>query len=267
MKTFRRWTRITLTWVIVLLLGIDTLLWHLDPLGMRRYFDDLVSLSQLAIPAPDGIRYLPGHHQFEMYSASIGLDGLRVVPNSHFSACHIAFIGDSVTFGMGASDSFVNMLASGLAASVSNAGIPGYNVGNIALELETITADGYVWLIIQNDAETTAGYQYPKSLPSATVIYLQYLFPSQSVPIDTTNLFQTADIILSRDDVQAFIFEGERLTELMTTRYPNIIVLPRWTAKVSRYDAHPSSAGHQQIADSMQPYVAEFVNEMCNVTA
>lgn len=261
----RAWKLIYILSVIAFtLLGLDALLWHIDWLGIRRYADDFITLQAHSIPALDGIRYLPVPYDLEMYTLTIGLDGLRVVPNTRFSRCRIAFIGDSVTFGMGASETFVNLLAQDMKAMVINAGLPGYNVENIALELQTIQADGYIWLIIQNDAEPMATYQQYEPLPPATALYLINLYPrSERIP-DTDYLFTYADTIFAHENLLAFIFADERLTERMTERYPQIIVLPQYTGKVSRFDRHPNNAGMAEIAAAMLSYIIEFVEGICD---
>lgn len=254
--------------VIVLfsmLLVLDAMLFHIDPLGMRRYIYDLNALFAVALPAPDGIRFTPGYHQFAMYDATIGLDGLRIVPDSKNQDCTIVFVGDSVTFGMGADDedSFPNRLARVLPVHVVMAAFPGYSAENVRASLAQHEADGYVWLIIPNDDEPFYMWRRGKgAMPSATVLYLDVLFPQpgKSVPAR----FQTAaDSILAREDVLAFIIEGDGLTGLVQQRYPQVKVIKPYTGYVSISDTHPNGEGAQQIADAMRPDIEEFVQGVC----
>jgi len=112
-----------------------------DPLGMWAYYADFAYLQSLSIPFADGFRYRAGDYQFNTYHLRITTEGLRyVAPND--SACQIAFVGDSVTFGMGANTSFVNILAEDLSLNAVNYGIPAYSAENIAEVVANNSADG-----------------------------------------------------------------------------------------------------------------------------
>lgn len=254
--------------LIAILLLLDFLLWHLDPLGAVTYDHDLAALFPISEPDATGIRYLPGRYTLWGYTLTIGHDGLRIVPHTAFSDCTIATVGDSLTFGMGVNDAetFTNSLAQHIPAHWVNAGIPGYSAVNVERQIGAVEADGYIWLIIGNDDEDVTlyqGYRQTRRLTglSSTVNFLL----RRSYPAPNIERFRAgADAILARDNVLGFVFEGQRLTELVQTYYPQVIVLPQYTGIISRADMHPNAAGHQQIADAMLPYVIEFVEGICD---
>lgn len=262
------WLIYVLCVFIFALIALDTMLWKIDPSGVVRYYHDFDALASLMVPSPDGIRYMPGQYAFTQYSLTITSEGFRSVPDNQGGACRIAFVGDSVTFGMGASDqdTFVNLLAPGIDATVINAALPAYSAGNVALLVDALPADGYVWLIIQNDDDKPMKYQRPSGgkLPSATVLYLGYFFPGEgAVPKDEGRFVDMSAEILARDDVMAFVFEAQKLTDVVQREFPQVNVIPYYTSSVSRFDAHPSAKGHSEIADSIRGQVATFVAQRC----
>lgn len=265
--TKRRLILYILCVLVFIPLAVDFLLWHLDPIGIRRYFSDYEALSALSLPALDGLRFAAGVHRFSMYTVAIGKDGLRVVSGNQGGECIIAFVGDSVTFGMGSDVSYVDWLAPDIPSTVINGGIPGYSAGNVAKELDMIPADGYVWLIIQNDDEPPARWTRPTggSMPSATTLYLGWLFPgTYALPERNEQRFvEMAAPVLSRDDVLAFVFDHQALTDVVRREFTDVIVIPHYSGHVSRFDVHPNAAGHRQIADAMRTRVLEFVTERC----
>jgi hypothetical protein len=242
------------------LLLLDFLLYYFDPAGVVAYYADFADLQSHSLPAPDGARY-------RRYSVTIGLDGFRAILNNRGGQCRIAFLGDSVTFGMGADISFVDLLAPNIDATMINAGIPGYSAANVLAELDTIPADGYVWLIVANDDEPRAVWRESAGgLPSATALYLSWLFPfEETAAVNESRFTNDADKILARDDVLSFVFAGQRLTKLAQERYPQVRLIPPYTGVVSHYDRHPSPEGARQIADHLRPYVLSFVQQKCPV--
>lgn len=248
---------------IVILLSLDFLLWHVDPAGVVAYHADFNDLMALAVPAPDGYRFVPGYHQFRQYHAVIGIDGLRGVPGSGFGECRIAFVGDSLTFGMGANLSFVDLLAPELDTTVINAGLPGYSAANVAQVIRHTPADGYVWLIVENDDALPYTWSHGSGqFPSAINLYLGWLFPGASnVTKDTAGFIQTAAPILARDDMLAFAFGGVPLTEEAAAM--GATVIPWYSGYVSQSDAHPNAQGAQQIAAAVHDPVLAFVQQQC----
>jgi hypothetical protein len=254
-----------LLWITISALLLDFLLYHIDPTGVVAYYADFSDLQSHSMPAPDGARYTPGTYHFRKYTVTIGLEGFRAVPESRGGDCRIAFLGDSVTFGMGSDISFVDLLAPDINATVVNAGIPGYSAANVLSELGTIPADGYVWLIVANDDDPRAVWRRSAGeLPSATALYLSWLFPfEETAAVNESRFTNDADKILARDDVLSFVFAGQRLTKLVQERYPQVRLIAPYTGFVSHYDRHADPVGARQIADAMRPYVLAFVKQQC----
>lgn len=248
---------------IVTLAIIEAALWHIDPVGVVAYFADLNALQSHSLPAEDGYRYTPGDYCFRKYCAEIGADGLRVVPDTVTSDCTILFVGDSVSFGMGANRSYVDFLAPDLGANVRNGGLPGYSAANVAAMVQGIEAEGYVWLIIGNDADPAYTWRRGSGrLPSAITLYLDWLFPGDAAAVPDMALFaRTAGPLLARDDVLAFTFEGAMLTTEAAAMGAQVI--EQYRSVVSVRDAHPSDTGAAEIATAMRDDVMEFVEARC----
>lgn len=265
----RKVIRYVLITIIVILLGVNLLLRFIDPLGIIRYWRDTQALFALSLPHETGYRFTPGHHNTG-YFLTIGLDGLRVVPDTApRTGCKIAVLGDSVAFGMGVNDSetVVNLLAiRNTDMHWSNAALPGYSAENVVYQLGNIPADGYIWLIIQNDNESARWYRpsQRRSTPSALSTYL-LAFIQQDISIaDTEPFTQYADTILAREDVLAFAFEDAYLSDIIAQRYPHVVIIPRWHSNISRFDPHPDAQGHLEIAGAILPYLPEFLERRCN---
>jgi hypothetical protein len=258
----RRALLISLITLLLTILLVDQALWKIDPQGVVRYFQDFAALSSHALPSPDGLRYAPGNYQFAMYKATIDLTGFRAVPTNRGGSCRIAFIGDSVTFGMGSDVSLVDVLAPYLEATVINAAIPGYNIENIVQMPNVVQADGYVYLVVQNDSEPPARWKLPSGYaPPAIMLYLDTLTSSGPVSVGDDYFREHAAPLLKRNDVLAFAFEGGLLTDAAQSIGAHVI--PDYTGHVSRFDAHPSPEGAAQIAESMRGDVMRFVSQRC----
>lgn len=268
MKPIRRFkiTHPRLVYGLLMILAgvvlLDLALWKVDPIGLVTYHHDYNDLMLLSIPAPDGYRLTPGYHRLHTYSVTIGLDGLRVVPVTHYDqSCKIAFIGDSITFGMGSSVSFVDILAPDLPATVINAGLPTYSAANVSRLMKAIPADGYIWMVISNDDDPA--YQWIRGsnvLPMATELYRRWWFdaPITRYP---ERFIENAAPDLTRDDVLAFAFEGQMLTGEAVNL--GAVSIPWYTNHVSRVDTHPNTAGAYEIAAAMHDSVMEFVSRIC----
>ena len=249
--------------VLAFFAGLDFMLWHIDYAGVVRYTLDYADLQAHAVPAPDGIRYEPGTYALRMYTVTIGADGLRAVPESRGGACRIAFVGDSIVFGMGSDISFVDLLAPDIDATVINAGIPGYGVENVAAELDSIAADGYVWLAFRNDSEPPLVYARPSgSIPPALLLYRDYLNPPPAPPLRPDYFREHAAPILTRADVLVFAFDGLPLSDIAAEYGAHRI--PNYHYAVSKYDGHANERGNAEVADSMRDAVAAFVERTCH---
>lgn len=262
-KRFSRGVIGALVGLVATLFALDAALLYGDPAGVVAYHADFNALQAQSIPSPDGYRYTPGTHCFRTYCVTIGLDGLRAVPGSVSSACKIVFLGDSVTFGMGANRSYVDVLAPELPAEVVNAGLPGYSAVNVAALATAIPAEGYVWLIINNDDDPAYTWERGSGqMPSALTLYLGWLFPGDvGTSPDPAAFVRYAAPLLARDDVLAFAFAGHRLTE--EAQGMGAHVIPFYRSTLSRADAHPDDAGAGELAGMVRDRVVDFVQERC----
>lgn len=246
--------------ILLFLWGLDTMLWTIDPQGAVRYFADWYGLQAHATPAVDGYRYSPGSIALIQYTVTITDEGLRAVPTSRGGACRIAFIGDSVTFGLNNPVSFVDLLAPEINATVINAGIPGYNIGNIAREINAVHANGYIWLIFANDAQPAAQWSPPPPLPPALILY-QRLHSASTPGSDTATFERLLTPMLARHDVLAFVFNGGAVS--VVAQIHGAVVIPLYTHRISAADGHPTTEGAQQIAASMHDRVVVFTQSIC----
>lgn len=260
MKRFLRLHYVIFALVAFVLL-LDAALWWIDPTGWVNMLVDHNTIASHSLPSPDGLRYEPGNYRLRQYRVTIGLDGFRAVPDSQLSQCRIAFVGDSVTFGSGSDISFVELLAPELPAQVINAGIIGYNAANILAELSMVQADGYIWLVVPNDADPMLRWALPTgNMPPAIILSTTKHGPATG---DPEEFKRYASKILARDDLLAFAFADSHLSDLIAQSFPDVRLIPPHTQFVSAADYHPSPAGHQQIADAIRPEVKEFASKQC----
>lgn len=254
---------------LLTLLSLDALLYWVDPLGLTAQSYSLNQLALLRQLHDTGFVLPDGTHDFYAYTATI-VNGWRRVPDTNNDAdCTIAFIGDSLTFGTGVTDeeTFVNQLALRFPDTrFINVARHGYNIGNISALYETVVADGYVWLLIDNDAlpdATSPPVRTGSNIP-ATAIYLLWIVrgaPPQPQP-DYPHFFAGLPMLM-QEDVLIAGFQHHPLAIAVQSQFP-IVLLPPYTYQVSWIDAHPDKRGHQQIAAGLHPALAYFVEGRCH---
>lgn len=257
------------------LLLIDGCLYHVDPLGLVEGVHDSHTFHMLMQDDPTGYRLPAGTHHFHALDVTILEDGSRAVPATNATApCTIAAIGDSMTFGSGVGDSetWVNLLAEYYpAVRFINAARPDYSAPNVAALKAAYPADGYLWLLIFNDVLEAYVYQgiYPAHpYPAATALYQDWLinrFRATTYRLRETDMrgYWQAVEQITGDNVLLFGFVNDALTMNTAFRYP-VVLIPPYSAFVSRADRHPNATGHQQIATSLLPYLAPFVDMVCD---
>lgn len=257
------------------LLLIDACLYHADPLGIVDGTYSNHTFHFLMQDDATGYRLPSGVHHFHSQTIAILDDGSRVVPATNADArCTIAAIGDSMTFGSGVGDSetWVNLLAE-IYQDVHfiNPARPDYSAPNVAALKTAYPADGYLWLLIFNDILEPYVYQpiYPAHpYPAATAIYKDWLVRRFSASqyrlreVDMGDYWQAVEQIAG-DNVLIFGFINDALTMNTAFRYP-VVLIPPYTAFVSRTDIHPNPIGHQQIASSLLPYLSPFLEQVCD---
>ena len=255
--------------VILVLLMLDTLLWQLDPLGIHAYFYGQYQQQFVMGMASHGYNLQSGAHNFGSFIVTVGASGNRIVPDTNrYADCVIAAIGDSVTFGYGVQDNetFVNILARAYPdIQWRNVARSGYSARNIALLQDAYPANGYLWLIINNDHYPKWDYTIttPSRFPSATNLYLEHGLSKPKAPVLDWNTYWQAVADITAHETLVFGFEGESPAIETSEQYP-VYFIPAYTDFVSVYDTHPNAAGHQQIADSMMPFLEPFIARICH---
>jgi hypothetical protein len=254
------------------LLGLDFLLWHLDPLGMRALGYNIIKLAQYVQPHPTGYMYPPNTYELEYYRVTIVDDGKRAVPDSGSGDCVIAFVGDSMTWGQGVNDdeTFANLLAINFPnVTIWNTARGGYGVENVAALIDHYEADGYIWLVYFNDAIpfltlTPVYNQHRSALELYANLFVSKLFTSVNDDQDVTwgDHAPLAQSIVQREDLLAFGFEDDPLAREAVLW--GAVLIPNPHDPVSAADGHPGVEGHQRIAENLLPLVTPFVEQQCS---
>lgn len=255
---------------------IEGFLRVIDPWGIY-YFDDQLELRESYVQLPDGTYTLPeGEYQLTRFSASILMDGTRLVPDTQLSDCVIVTVGDSVTWGHGVNDAetWVNLLARDFpTVQFINAGVNGYNIETVWRSMGRFpNAKGYLYLMTDNDAAFETEWDAKidgrgvwQNEPAAYMSkYALYLRSVQKHSYPENKLFLHLylwRIIHDYPKVKIFA-TGVLLPSLAREAYPDLVEISR-VAPISRIDGHPNPAGSRDLALQMQPEVAKFINEVC----
>lgn len=273
------WQRVLILVLIGVLgfFGLTYIYLWLDSSGMYAYIHDQWTLQGYEQAHPTGYVYTDGVYDLQVYSATVE-NGTRLVPASVTDAdCTIAFVGDSVTWGLGVDDAetFVNLLTAELQVRALNTGRIGYNTQQAMWLIDHYEADGYVYLHIDNDNEPVRLHnrprlQHPPSRLDTWLWWQQQVRRSQRATRESGEISEsdperemmtaardavyraTLQTLAQRETVLAFSFSSNRL-----------IKIPHYTSVVSKADPHPDAAGHAEIAASMLPYVRDWLPQIC----
>ncbi|MEL6269375.1 MAG: hypothetical protein AAFR22_06160 [Chloroflexota bacterium] len=281
--------------VLLMVVLLEVLLRVADPLGIDSHFLSIRKMGALMEPDPREYALEPGTHDFGVWSATIDANRNRVLPDETESDCVIAVLGDSVAFGQGVDDSAVwlNVLAPESDAQFVNVAMPGYNFPQLELSFDAVEADGYVYMVVGNDADRTPPFQFAPEVvfnPEGSSIFdyigwLQYNMRFEwlrAVYVYSGTLVRNAnagDGISPNDDYDAFLdvlgtiadaentmvvaFEDDFLTERAMSRDPDLVTIPRWTQVISWIDSHPNADGHAEMADALRTPLLEFADTVC----
>lgn len=264
---------IYILWCILFCVSaLDVLLWQLDPLGLVRWHYTFRAQHEVMQSHPTGFAYSTGAHWFHAYSATILPDGSRLVPDTNTQAdCAIVFIGDSVTYGQGVNDAdtWINLLARRFPdVHFINAGRSAYSAGNVLLTKHYYAGDGYVWMLVGNDAEPAFFYDSSRPSahrPSATRLHYDWLFRNpvvESGSLDMEFYWQAVEQIA---DNRTLILgtDNDPLTRETATRYP-VQIVQGWIHDISHVDGHANAHGNVEIANSVLPFVEPFITRICH---
>lgn len=245
---------------------LELLLTLTDPLGVNDYTQSLFWTTSQRLEHPTGYKLPEGTHTEPGYRVTILPDGERLVPDTTAHPCRIVFIGDSVTFGMGVDDdeTFVNYLAPVIDAELVNTGRPGYDTLNLSAGLSHYEADGYVYLIVDNDwTEPTYPYEYVTPSPYTLSRYISFLIRSQQpVPPPDFTAYQDTIQAMKDANVLVFAFEGSTVGAYARNFVEVHTVPPRRFVNAPA-DRHPNPKGHREIADAMRDPLHTYVEEVC----
>lgn len=273
----RPWVRRVIAAWIALIIGwvlLEGCLWQIDPLGIATYVHDINTI--VTLPNAEGYTLAAGRHELRHWSYTIGADSGRVMPPAPEAACVIAFVGDSVTFGQSVNDN--DTFAYRLAAvrpriRFANRGKIAYNIANVVESIAAYPADGYVYLLTDNDDGTAwrlpaSEYGVPRVTPAprlASSYYLAALWASAEPPIRDPDFWTQLASLSAREDVIIAAL-GSPLGDEAAARHPSITRIDTYGREqfVSAIDHHPNPTGHQWIADRIESWVDGLAGRVCD---
>ena len=282
-KKITRGIIIVLINIIVIIAALEALLRYIDPLGAYANYASAFVIQNRSYGTEDGFAIEAGKMNLPgFWTVTMLEDNTRLVPNSSESDCKIAFVGDSFTFGWGVSDdeTWVNQLAEDLPqASFYNTGKNAYNITNVRQTIENYPADGYIYLIFDNDAELNEPFTFSDNgyLTGITsYIFFATFYKGEDIGQQAyssdpnapmmVNYFSELETLTARDDVLIFGLTNHPLIRDSIERSPSVIPLNyQYENYVNSYaDNHSTPEGNKIIAERMLPYVAPFVDKICN---
>lgn len=270
---------------------LEILLRVIDPWGLS-YFEDLAVMgNELFTPdAARGYIIQDGSYQFSYWSAAVQAGG-RVLPKTDAAAaCEIIILGDSVAFGYGVNDdaAWANQVAAQLTGvHLRNLAMPRYNSTNVLQTLQAVPdADGYLYLIINNDIDTAINpaEQYFAGSGAGLPWLIRYMnfaiFRSggtDRVEIEgentallaetpqTARFFSEVDAILAAGRVWLAAFANEPLTNtLIAKNYPVTVLTYPAQRRISLADYHLNPQGNEELAAEILPLFREIQQAVCS---
>lgn len=269
MRRLRRRVVLGMLFLALEILLIDVLLRATDPLGAWAYANDLTIINNSYMLHPErGRTFSPGEYRATRWAYTITANHTRLVPGAREQECSIALVGDSVTFGLGVDDrnTWASLIAPHTPARIINAGVPGYNAQDVHRSIAGLRADGYVWLLIYNDAHPPIpwgpGAKFPDGGLTFHLHWLQRRMVATGVEADDDlDMFDRyAAMIADRDDALILAFDGQHLTD----RVPAAVTLPMYQTTVSPSDPHPDAAGNEVIAAGALEHIQALAGRVCD---
>lgn len=251
---------------LVIIAGLECLMRVFDPLGVQAYYQWLSFVINEREYHPTGYTLPEGVYDIAGYDVTIDGNGNRMLPMRPDADCRIAFIGDSVTFGIGVgdTDTFVYQLAQAFPdVQFVNTAKAGYDNENISLSADYFDADAYIYMIVRNDA-TSATVYYPARMDNSIALrnHLHFFRGRSWVYAHLYEQYEQTLYNLALHDVLYFGFEPSAATEI-ASKHVDVIMMPE-LPRVSVADSHPNAHGHDIITDELFPYVAALVDSNCN---
>ena len=279
-KKLRRIVIIILWTFLVTVFGTEAILRLTDPWGVIDVYDDLVLFHENFETHPRRGYVLPeGEYQFNRWTATIDAQQTRLVPDTNLDAsCTIVTVGDSVTFGHGVNDqdTFTNLLARSFPeVHFIDAGLNGYNLGNVLGTIRSIEADAYIYFMIHNDEDPPLQIGQQGRVRYVITLYRHALSAMLSNDEDSAGSETSAEVvypdwfitdaqaIAGYDNVLIAANEGNSLLEYIETIAPTLVTIPKTRHRVSRADPHPNAEGHAEMAQSLLPHVGLWIAEHC----
>ena len=281
-KKLRRILIIVLWTFLVTVFGIEAILRLTDPWGVIDVYDDLVLFHENFETHPLRGYVLPeGEYQFNRWTATVDARQTRLVPDTNPNAsCTIAMVGDSVTFGHGVDDedTFTNHLARSFPdVQFINAGLNGYNIGNVLGTIRSIEADAYIYFIIHNDVDPPLEIGQQGRVKYAITLYNHSLRAmlandDEADPVESETpadvvypdwFITDAQTIAGFDNVLIAANVGNSLLEYIETIDAPLVIISKTKHRVSRADPHPNAEGHGEMAQSLLPHVDRWIAEHC----
>jgi hypothetical protein len=266
----------TLKTLIVLAITVGILegaLRLVDPWGAATYAQDMVALRNAYIPDADRRYILPDGTLTLAHWSVITVNGTRSVPASQPAACRIIVVGDSTVFGEGVNDddTFTNHLAQQFpAVEWRNAGMNGYNLRNVLLAIDALPADGYLYLLNNNDYQDAYHLLSGREYPIVALGYLQFAIKKALKasghydPVQYPGWVDAELPRLDRPDVLVVAFDRP------FTRYAAQVVPIQFIPSVgldgviSPANGHPNPDGHRRMAANIAAVADKWLVQVCD---
>lgn len=252
---------------LIVLVQVEALLRVFDPWGIGVYADNLRTVYEAFTPNETRDFVMrSGFYTFRGWNATVLPDGTRLVPGTNRAApCRVLLVGDSMTFGMSASDgdTWPSLIAPQLpGVHLINAGVISYQIDEVAASIPDYAADAVIYLLIGNDNERRSQIQ---SVPYAPylALYLRDLMdhPSGAQYMSDADFYGKVHDLLDQGVTVVGFDQG--LAREAHERFPAVILIPPYTQRTSPSDSHPNPAGNREIAVSMLPVVRQAMRERC----
>lgn len=256
-------------YIVIIVVMLEVLLRLVDPLGVHTYYQWLKFSFNERTTHPTGYTFNDGDYVIAGHEVTIENTN-RILPVRPDATCTIAFIGDSVTFGVGVGDS--ETFAWGIAelypdVQFVNTGRGGYDSWDLSNSIQYWEADAYMYLIVANDV--TEGYMPSayEHLPTRLALH-NYIawFNYTYVPSDISNgnnLSAYGDMLDVMDSYPVLYTSYNRHLAFDVASERHEVILAEGMPIISRVDPHPTVEGHRRMASIFAPHVEDLIEEYC----